>query len=117
MSVGGDLAAAADGAGSGGASDAPEGAGTRLVRVRVFVDGRVQGVGFRASAAREAMRLGVQGWTRNLFDGRVEAVYEGPRDAVEHMLAWTHHGPGGARVTDMTIHDEEPKGERGFGVG
>jgi len=47
MSVGGDLAAAADGAGSGGDSGAPEGAGTRLVRVRVFVDGRVQGVGFR----------------------------------------------------------------------
>lgn len=89
----------------------------RLVRVRVFVDGRVQGVGFRAAAAREAARLGVQGWARNLPDGRVEAAYEGPRDAVEDMLAWTRHGPAGARVTDVTIHDEEPKGERGFSVG
>lgn len=85
-----------------------------LVRVRVFVDGRVQGVGFRASAAREAARLGVQGRVRNLPDGRVEAVYEGPRHAVEDMLAWTRHGPAVARVTQMTIQDEEPQGELGF---
>ena len=91
--------------------------GSALVRVRVFVDGRVQGVGFRVGAYREATRLGVAGWARNLPDGRVEAVYEGPRDAVEEMLAWTRHGPLGARVTDVAIHDEEPKGERGFGVG
>jgi acylphosphatase len=88
-----------------------------VVRVRVFVDGRVQGVGFRWSAAREAERLGVRGWARNRADGRVEAVYEGPRAAVEEMLAWTRHGPAGARVTDMVIRDEEPKGERGFSVG
>jgi acylphosphatase len=88
-----------------------------IVRVRVFVDGRVQGVGFRANAAREAMRQGVSGWARNLPDGRVEAVYEGPREAVEEMLAWTRRGPLGARVTDMAIHDEEPRGERGFSVG
>jgi acylphosphatase len=83
----------------------------------VFVDGRVQGVGFRVSAAIEATRQGVAGWARNLPDGRVEAVYEGPRDAVEEMLAWTRHGPLGARVTDLAIRDEEPKGERGFSVG
>ena len=88
-----------------------------IVRVRVFVDGRVQGVGFRANAAREAARQGVAGWVRNLPDGRVEAVYEGLRNAVEEMLAWTRHGPFGARVTDVAIHDEEPKGERGFSVG
>lgn len=112
------------GAGAGG-RDAPghatvSGAGAgaaRIVRVRVFVDGRVQGVGFRASTAREAVRLGLGGWARNLQDGRVEAAYEGPRDAVEQMLAWTRRGPAAARVTGMTIHDEEPKGERGFSVG
>jgi acylphosphatase len=102
---------------SAGASAGPGGAGTQVVRVRVFVDGRVQGVGFRVSTAREAVRLGVQGWARNLPDGRVEAVYEGPPKEVEDMLAWTRHGPDGARVTDVTIHDEEPKGERGFSVG
>lgn len=87
------------------------------IRVRVFVDGRVQGVGFRASAAQEATRLGANGWARNLPDGRVEAVYEGSQDVVEEMLSWTRLGPPGARVTGMTIHDEEPKGERGFSVG
>ena len=62
------------------------------------------------------MRLGANGWARNLPDGRVEAVYEGTRDVVEEMLAWTRHGPPGARVTEMTIDDEEPKGERGFSI-
>ncbi len=88
-----------------------------VIRVRVFVDGRVQGVGFRAATAREAARLGIQGWARNLPDRRVEAVYEGPRDAVEEMLAWTRRGPAAARVDSLDIHDEEPKGERGFSVG
>jgi acylphosphatase len=88
-----------------------------VVRVRVFVDGRVQGVGFRVSAARQAARLSVMGWARNRPDGRVEAVYEGPRDAVEEMLAWTRRGPVNARVDQMDIHDEEPKGEQGFSVG
>ena len=86
------------------------------VRVRVFVDGRVQGVGFRASAAREAVRLGVTGWARNLADGSVEVVYEGPQAAVEDMLAWTRRGTASARVDSMAIHDEEPKGERGFSI-
>jgi acylphosphatase len=99
---------------SGGTSDGAGGA--EIVRVRVFVDGRVQGVGFRYSAAREAGSLGLQGWARNLPDGRVEAVYEGARDAVEEMLAWTRRGPASARVDEMAIHDEEPNGERGFSV-
>jgi acylphosphatase len=101
---------------SGGEPAVPVAGAARVIRVRVFVDGRVQGVGFRASAAREAVRLGVRGWARNLPDGRVEAVFEGPRHAVEDMLAWTRHGPAGARVTDMGIHDEQPQGERGFSV-
>lgn len=92
----------------------PETAAPRVVRVRVFVDGRVQGVGYRAGAAREAMRLGVTGYARNLPDGRVEAVYEGPQPAVDDMLTWTRRGPVSARVDSMDIHDEQPKGERGF---
>jgi acylphosphatase len=86
------------------------------VRARVFVDGRVQGVGFRQSAAREATRLGLQGWIRNLPDGRVEAVYEGRRDAVEEMVAWSRRGPGWAAVTDLSVCDEEPTGEQGFSI-
>ena len=88
-----------------------------LARVRVFVEGRVQGVNFRYSACREASRLGVSGWARNLPDGRVEAVYEGPREAIEQMLAWTRRGPAGARVTGLGIYDEEPETLRGFGIG
>jgi acylphosphatase len=90
--------------------------GEPLSRVRVFVEGRVQGVNFRYGAYREAGRLGVSGWARNLPDGRVEAVYEGPHGAVEEMLEWTRHGPEQARVTGLAIHDEEPRDERGFGI-
>ena len=107
----------AQGPAPGGAGGSADSSGAKIVRVRVLVDGRVQGVGFRCSAAREALRLGIQGWARNLRDGRVEAVYEAPRDAVEEMLAWTRRGPASARVDEMTIHDEEPKEERGFSVG
>jgi len=88
----------------------------RPVRVRVFVEGRVQGVSFRYYTWQEAARLGVCGWVRNLTDGRVEAVYEGPRALVEEMLAWTRRGSLLARVDAMAVHDEEPEEERGFSV-
>jgi len=87
-----------------------------LVRVHLFVEGRVQGVNFRYNTYQEAIRLGVSGWAHNLADGRVEAVYEGPREAVEELLAWTRQGPEWARVTNMAIEDEEPRGEQGFGI-
>jgi acylphosphatase len=86
------------------------------VRVRALVEGRVQGVNFRYSTYREASRLGVNGWARNLPDGRVEVAYEGPREAVEEMLAWTKHGPPWARVTSLAVHDEAPKGDQGFSI-
>ncbi len=86
------------------------------IRVRVFVEGRVQGVSFRYYTWQEATRLGISGWVRNLADGRVEGVYEGPRAAVEDMLAWTRRGPLLARVDAMAVHDAEPKGEQGFCV-
>ena len=86
------------------------------VRVHVFVEGKVQGVWFRDSAWQEAKGLGLTGWVRNLQDGRVEAVYEGTRKAVEEMLAWTNRGPERADVTRLEILDEEPRGERGFKI-
>jgi acylphosphatase len=86
------------------------------IRLRVLVEGRVQGVWFRDSAWQQADRLGVNGWVRNLSDGRVEAVYEGPRDAVEEVVAWTRRGPERATVTTVEVYEEEPKGERGFSV-
>ena len=87
-----------------------------MVRVHLFVEGRVQGVNFRYNTYQEAIRLGVSGWARNLADGRVEAVYEGSQEAVEELLAWTRHGPEWARVTKMAMEDEEPRGEQGFGI-
>ena len=85
-------------------------------RVHLYVEGRVQGVWFRESTRLEARRLGVSGWVRNLPDGRVEAVYEGPADAVERLLRWTYRGPEHAQVTGLELHEETPRGEEGFRI-
>lgn len=68
------------------------------VRAQVRVEGRVQGVWFRASTRDVAAGLGLAGWVRNLPTGEVEAAFEGPREAVEAALAWCAQGPAGARV-------------------
>lgn len=79
------------------------------VRRRVRIWGAVQGVFFRATCAREAARRGVAGWVRNVPDGSVEAVFEGPADAVEAMTAWCRRGPDGARVEGVEAADEPPE--------
>ncbi len=71
------------------------------VRVRVFVSGRVQGVGFRAFAARTATRLGLVGGVRNLADGRVELDVEGRRMILEALLSELKAGPPAARVSTV----------------
>ena len=68
--------------------------------------GRVQGVGFRASAAHEARRLGIDGWVRNLPDGSVEVEARGAPSAVDALCAWLAQGPRGARVTGVDLHAE-----------
>lgn len=67
-------------------------------RLHLVVSGRVQGVAFRQATADEARRLGLAGWVRNLPDGRVEAVAEGARPALEGLLAYCRRGPPLARV-------------------
>jgi len=71
----------------------------------VMVSGKVQGVGFRAATVRQAHLLKLGGWVRNLPDGRVEALLQGERNAVDRMLSWLLRGPPPARVSGVT-HEE-----------
>jgi acylphosphatase len=87
-----------------------------VVRRRVVVHGRVQGVFFRDSTRRAAERHGVAGWVRNREDGAVEAVFEGEAAAVERLVAFCNDGPRGAEVERVTLAEEEPEGLRGFSV-
>jgi acylphosphatase len=87
-----------------------------VIRRRVVVRGRVQGVWFRDSCQREAGAAGVAGWVRNCADGAVEAVFEGAGPRVERMVDWCRTGPPRARVVDVEVVDEEPTGERGFTI-
>jgi acylphosphatase len=87
-----------------------------IARRRIVVDGRVQGVWFRASAEREAARLGIAGSAVNRHDGSVELVAEGDAGAVERFVDWARQGPPRAVVTRVEVNEEEPTGERGFHV-
>lgn len=73
------------------------------VCVRLLIEGRVQGVGFRYATRAEANRRNVTGWVRNLPDGQVEVEIEGEEDAVDAMVAWCQHGPRYARVHKTTV--------------
>ena len=86
------------------------------VRAHVVVGGIVQGVYFRASAAREARSAGVAGWVRNLPGGDVEAVFEGDPARVEALVGWCRTGPPRAVVERVEVAWEAPTGERGFSV-
>jgi acylphosphatase len=81
-----------------------------MVRRRVLVHGRVQGVGFRYTLARAAQSRGVVGFARNLADGAVEAVFEGEPEAVDSLVRLAHEGPRGADVLRVEVFEEEPEG-------
>ena len=87
-----------------------------VVRSRVLVQGRVQGVWFRESTRQMAEELGLAGWVRNLPDGEVEAVFEGDELLVAQAVAWARRGPQAAVVTSLAETAEEPEGMRGFAV-
>jgi acylphosphatase len=87
-----------------------------MIRRRVVVHGFVQGVYFRDSIRRLAVRSGVGGWIRNNSDGGVEAVFEGEPEAVERLVAFCREGPRGARVDEVDVHDEDVAGLEGFAI-
>ncbi|MHC4591308.1 MAG: acylphosphatase [Planctomycetota bacterium] len=82
-----------------------------MARARVVIGGRVQGVWFRGTTYDQACGLGLTGWVRNRRDGKVEAVFEGPRSNVRQMVAWCHHGPRLARVESVDVEWAEATGE------
>ena len=82
----------------------------------MVVHGQVQGVFFRETTRRLAQEHGVSGWVRNTWEGTVEAVFEGPPEAVERLVAFAHRGPGQARVDHVEVFEEDEEGLTGFAV-
>jgi acylphosphatase len=87
-----------------------------VIRRRVVVHGRVQGVFFRETARRRALSAGVAGWIRNTADGTVEAVFEGEPEQVERLVEFCREGPRGARVEWVDVAAEEAESLAGFDV-
>lgn len=74
-----------------------------MVRARVLVSGRVQGVFFRSEITHESEKRGIKGWVRNLPDGKVEAVFEGEEKSVREIIEFCKRGPPGAKVTEVDV--------------
>ncbi len=86
-----------------------------VVRKKLIVSGRVQGVFFRETLRRMALEQGVTGWAKNTRNG-LEAALEGPRQEVDKLVHWCRSGPQHAVVIHVEVADEDPTGEEGFRV-
>lgn len=87
------------------------------IRTEVFVSGRVQGVFFRQNIQRKARSLGLNGWVRNLPDGKVEALFEGEKEIIKEMIKWIEKGPFLSRVDDLKINWLKAQGDlEGFQI-
>lgn len=95
-------------------ADAASGPAPRTVRLRI--EGRVQGVGYRAFVERAARSLGLDGWVRNRRDGGVEAVVSGPTDTVTRLIEQLRIGPAASRVDMVKVLDEPATAAPGFEV-
>jgi len=82
-----------------------------LERAHVRVSGQVQGVFFRDSTRQKAEELSLAGWVKNVPDGQVEALFEGPSDKVREMVRWCEEGPQQASVENVDTNFESPSGE------
>ena len=88
-----------------------------MKRLHVHISGRVQGVFFRAETQHTANGFNLNGWVRNMADGRVEALFEGEDTNIDKMIAWCHIGPPAARVEEVLTEEETYIGEfRDFSV-
>jgi acylphosphatase len=87
-----------------------------MIRRRLLVSGRVQGVFYRDSCKATAQGAGVAGSARNLPDGRVEIILEGDTDAVDEVIAWCRKGTSQSKVESVEVSEEEPAGSSGFGI-
>ena len=86
-------------------------------RAHLFIEGRVQGVSYRAFARNVAVKLGLNGWVKNLFDGRVEAVFDGDKAVIEQAVQECRKGPIGSKVTNIDLTWEENSGSpEGFEI-
>lgn len=81
-----------------------------------LVRGKVQGVGFRYSAVKEAERLRLKGWVKNTARGSVEVWAEGPKDKLDLFRKWLRHGPSYSRVDSLEAEETEPRGYTEFNV-
>jgi len=89
----------------------------KTATAHLFIEGRVQGVFYRAFTRNLASKLGLNGWARNLYDGRVEAVFEGSRELIEQAIQGCWKGPAGSSVRNIEIQWEESSGEfKGFEI-
>ncbi len=88
----------------------------KFTRAHVFISGKVQGVGYRFSTLQTAVSLDINGWVKNLPDGRVEAVFEGSEEVVKKMIYWCYQGPRSAVITDVLVKYEEVEGIEGFEI-
>ncbi len=82
-----------------------------LKRIHIFVTGRVQGVFFRQSARVMAIKNNVNGWVRNLGDGRVEIVAEGQESNIDALADWCKTGPANSRVDEFELSEENSTDE------
>ncbi|WP_417158803.1 acylphosphatase [Spirulina subsalsa] len=87
-----------------------------VVHAHVWISGKVQGVGYRFATVARAQQAGLRGWVRNLNDRRVEAIFEGPKGAVEKMVDWCHSGSDAAIVQRVEVEYRTVRGLNGFEV-
>lgn len=87
-----------------------------MISIQLIISGKVQGVWFRASAEREAKRLGLVGFVRNEPDGNVYAEVEGAPEVVDEFVAWCHRGPDHARVDSVKKTAQPIRGYTSFSI-